>query len=223
MKNKILIIAVHPDDETLGCGGTLLKHKFNDDEINWLIITEAKEKDGFSLESISKRKKEIDKVSQMYNFDSVNNLKLATMRVDELSMSSLIGQISNAINKIKPNIIYLPFKGDVHSDHRKVFEASYSCTKSFRYPFIKKIYMIETLSETEFAPSTKEDSFIPNVFVNISDFMDEKIEIMKVFESEIAEHPFPRSERNLKALGTLRGATAGCEYAESFVLLKEIN
>ena len=85
-----------------------------------------------------------------------------------------------------------------------------------------KIYMIETLSETEFAPSTKEDSFIPNVFVDISKYMDKKIEIMNVFESEIGKHPFPRSERNLRALGTLRGATCGVEYAESFVLLKEI-
>lgn len=82
--------------------------------------------------------------------------------------------------------------------------------------------MIETLSETEFAPSTKENSFIPNVFVDISDFMDKKLKIMKVYESEMAEHPFPRSERNIKALATFRGATVGCEFAESFMLLKEI-
>ena len=144
------------------------------------------------------------------------------MQVDEYGMSSLIDKISNVINTIKPNIIYLPFKGDVHSDHRKIFEASYSCTKSFRYPFIKKIYMMEILSETEFAPSTKEDSFIPNTFVDISAYFEKKIEIMKIFKSEISMHPFPRSERNLKSLATLRGATAGCEYAESFVLLKEI-
>jgi N-acetylglucosamine malate deacetylase 1 len=223
MKNKVLIVAVHPDDETLGCGGTLLKHKANGNEINWLIITEAKIEDGFNHKSIKIRKKEIDIVSEKYEFNNVINLKLATMRLDEYSMSELIDKISKVINEIKPNIIYLPFKGDVHSDHRKIFEASYSCTKSFRYPFIKKIYMIETLSETEFAPSTKEDSFIPNIFVDISEYMDKKIEIMNIFESEIGEHPFPRSERNLKALATLRGATAGCEYAESFVLLKEIS
>ena len=82
--------------------------------------------------------------------------------------------------------------------------------------------MIETLSETEFAPSTKEDSFIPNTFVDISKHMNKKIDIMKIFESEIENHPFPRSERNLEALATLRGATSGVEYAESFVLLKEI-
>jgi len=216
--NKVLVIAVHPDDETLGCGGTLLKHKANGDEIHWLIGTQANpESDFYKI-----RTKEIDTVSQMYRFDSVHNLALKTMQVDEYSMSELIGKISSVINEVKPNIIYLPFKSDVHSDHRHIFDAAYSCTKSFRYPFIEKIYMIETLSETEFAPSTKEDSFIPNVFVDITAHMDKKLAIMKVFKSEIAAHPFPRSLRNLEALATLRGATAGCEYAESFMLLKEI-
>lgn len=220
--DKVLIVAVHPDDETLGCGGTLLKHKSYGDEIYWMIATDLKESEGFAKELVTRRDNEIGKVSKMYNFDSVHKLGLSTMRVDEYSMSELIGAISKIISAVKPSIIYLPFKGDVHSDHRKIFESAYACTKSFRYPFVKKIYMVETLSETEFAPSTKEDSFIPNVFVDITDFMNEKLEIMKVFQSEMAEHPFPRSERNLRALATFRGATAGCEYAESFVLLKEI-
>jgi len=220
--DKVLIIAVHPDDETLGCGGTLLRHKANGDKIHWMIATDVKESEGFTKELVARRDKEIAQVSKMYDFNSVHKLGLSTMRVDEYSMSELIGPISKIISDIKPSILYLPFKSDVHSDHRQIFEAAYACTKSFRYPFIKKIYMVETLSETEFAPSTKEDSFIPNVFIDITDFMDKKLEIMKIFESEIAEHPFPRSIRNLKALALLRGATAGCEYAESFVLLKEI-
>lgn len=218
MRNKILVIAVHPDDETLGCGGTLLKHKANGDEIHWLICTTIDKNHSY----YETREEEIEEVSNLYKFNSVHNLRLKTMQVDEYSMSELVGKISKVISEIKPNIIYLPFKGDVHSDHRKIFEASYSCTKSFRYPFIKKIYMMETLSETEFAPSTKEDSFIPNVFVDISDFIDKKLEIMQIFKSEIAEHPFPRNERNIKALATFRGAISGCEYAESFMLLKEI-
>ena len=220
--DKVLIIAVHPDDETLGCGGTLLRHKANGDKIHWMIATDVKESEGFTKELVARRDKEIAQVSKMYDFNSVHKLGLSTMRVDEYSMSELIGPISKIISDIKPSILYLPFKSDVHSDHRQIFEAAYACTKSFRYPFIKKIYMVETLSETEFAPSTKEDSFIPNVFIDITDFMDKKLEIMKIFESEIAEHPFPRSIRNLKALALLRGATAGCEYAESFVLLKEV-
>ena len=220
--NKILIIAVHPDDETLGCGGTLLKHKANGDDIHWVVATDIKEANGFTKASIDKRENELKEVESLYDFNSVHRLGLSTMRVDEYSMSELITKISTVINEVRPNIIYLPFKGDVHSDHRHIFDAAYSCTKSFRYPFIKKIYMLETLSETEFAPSTKEDSFIPNVFIDISGFMEKKLKIMNIFKSEMGEHPFPRSERSLLALATLRGATSGCEYAESFVLLKEI-
>lgn len=218
MTNKVLVVAVHPDDETLGCGGTLLKHKANGDEIHWLICTTIDENHSY----YEAREKEIKQVQKLYNFDSIHNLRLKTMRIDEYNMSELISKISNVINEVKPYIVYLPFKGDVHSDHRKIFEAAYSCTKSFRYPFIKKIYMMEVLSETEFSPSTKEDSFIPNVFVDISSFIEKKIAIMQIFDTELAPHPFPRSERNIRALATLRGATVGCEYAESFVLLKEI-
>ena len=222
MTKSVAIIAVHPDDETLGCGGTLLKYEANGDEIHWIIVTDIKKSEGFSVESIEKREQEISEVKSLYNFNSVHRLGLSTMRIDEYNMSELIEKLSTIITKIKPDIIYLPFKGDVHSDHRHLFNAAYSCTKSFRYPFVKQVYMIETLSETEFAPSTKEDSFIPNVFVDISKFMIKKLKILKVFESEMGNHPFPRSERNVLALATLRGATAGCEYAESFVLLKEV-
>jgi len=222
MKEKVLAIALHPDDETLGCGGTLLKHKANGDEIHWMICTEIKEEEGFSAQRVASRNEEIDKAAELYGFDGVHRLGLSTMKVDEYSVSELVSRVSLVINKVKPTILFLPFKSDVHSDHRVMFEAVYSCTKSFRYPFIRKIYMMETLSETEFALSTKEDSFVPNVFVEISEFLQKKLDITRVFESEIAEHPFPRSLRNIEALATIRGATAGCEYAESFMLLKEI-
>jgi LmbE family N-acetylglucosaminyl deacetylase len=82
--------------------------------------------------------------------------------------------------------------------------------------------MMETLSETEFTPSTKEDSFTPNLFIDITNFIDRKIEIMNIYKGETGPHPFPRSERNIRSLATFRGATAGCEYAESFMILKEI-
>ena len=216
--NSVLVVALHPDDETLGCGGTLLKHRGNGDKIHWLICTTINK----SHEYHKLREKEVEQVSIMYGFNIVHNLRLKTMRVDEYSMSDLIGKVSQVMNEVRPNIVYLPFKGDVHSDHRYMFEAAYSCTKTFRYPFIKKIFMMETLSETEFALSTKEDSFVPNVFVDIDEYMDKKIEIMKTYGNEMGVHPFPRSERNIRALAIFRGATSGCNYAESFMLLKEI-
>ena len=224
---RVLVVAVHPDDETLGCGGTLLKHKANGDEIYWIIVTTIKDGYrgwdlGFSEEVIEKREKEIKKVANMYNFDGVFRLKFPTMRLDEISMSELIDAVSKVFKKVKPNIVYLPFKSDVHSDHRKVFEASFSCVKTFRYPFIKKVLMMETISETDFAPATKEDAFVSNVFVDISDVFEKKLEIMKIYESELGTHPFPRSIETIEALAKVRGAQAGCKYAESFMLLKEI-
>jgi len=218
MKNKVLVVAVHPDDETLGCGGTLLKHKDNQDEINWLICTSISKKDKY----YNLREREINKVSKLYGFNSVHQIRLKTMRVDEYSFSEIIKKISKIFNEIKPNIVYLPFKEDVHTDHKKIFEAAYSCTKSFRYSFIKKIYMIETLSETEFTPSIKREGFMPNTFVDISKYIKKKIQIMKIYKSEINKYPFPRSEKSIRALATFRGSTSGCKFAESFMLLKEI-
>ena len=218
MKNRILVVAAHPDDETLGCGGTLLKHKANGDKIHWLICTTLNKSHNY----YQNREKEINKVSKFFNFDSVQNLRFETTKMDQYKMIEIIEKISKVINKVKPNIIYLPFKEDVHTDHKKIFEASYSCTKSFRYPFIKKIYMMETLSETEFAPSIQKDSFAPNTFVDIAKHIDKKIQIMNIYKSEINKHPFPRSKKNIMALAAFRGATCGLNYAESFMLLKEI-
>lgn len=216
MKNKVLAFAVHPDDETLGCGGTLLKHKANGDEIYWLICTSLEQTHSYYNE----RENEISQVAKLYDFDNVYNLRLKTTKVDEYSVGFLIDKISKIINEIKPNIIYLPFYADIHSDHKIIFDVAFSCTKSFRYSFIKQIYMQETLSETEFALPNK--AFSPNVFVDISNFMDKKLEIVLKYKSEIKNHPFPRSKENIKALATLRGATAGVKFAESFMLVKEI-
>ena len=178
MKNRVLVIATHPDDETLGCGGTLLKHKANDDHIHWLICTTLNKNHKYYLT----REKQIKQVSKSFNFNSVHTLPYETTKVDHYNMSEIIEKISKIIKKIKPSIIYLPFMGDVHSDHKKIFEASYSCTKSFRNPFIKKIYMMETLSETEFAPSIKNDSFVPNTFVDISKYINKKITIISLLK-----------------------------------------
>ncbi|RAP34029.1 GlcNAc-PI de-N-acetylase [Candidatus Marinamargulisbacteria bacterium SCGC AG-410-N11] len=222
MKN-ILVFAIHPDDETLGCGGTLLKHKNDGDKIHWLIATHLFKDQGYSDEVIEKRNKEIITISNLYSFDSVHQLNLKTTECDQYSMNKLISRISAIINKVKPTVIYLPFKSDVHSDHRICFDAIYACTKVFRYPFIKKILMMETLSETDFALATKENAFVPNVFVDISNYIEQKCNAMAIYESEVSPHPFPRSIETIKALAKVRGACAGVNYAESFMLLKEIN
>ena len=219
---RIAVLAPHPDDETLGCGGALLRHRHEGDETYWIIGTGITKEYGFDKELIEKRDKEIEEVANAFQFQDVLRLNLPTTRVDEISMSDLISRISAVFNKIQPEILYLPFKFDIHSDHRKLFDAAFSCTKTFRYPSIKKILMMETISETDFAPALSQSAFVPNVFVNISEFIDKKIEIMKIFASEIKKHPFPRNEQTMRSLAMLRGAQSGVDFAEGFMLLKEM-
>ena len=220
---KILFVSVHPDDETLGCGGTILKHKRNEDEIYWLILTGPTKNHpyDFSKELIEQRENEIKLVALKYNFDDVFNLQFPTQLLDEVSFREIVVSIDKVINQVKPEIIYLINRSDVHSDHKVAFNALYSCTKNFRKPFIERILMYETLSETEFAPAMAENAFIPNVFVDITPFMDKKLEIMSVFASEVMPDNLPRSYSAIKALATYRGSRIGVNYAEAFMLLYE--
>jgi LmbE family N-acetylglucosaminyl deacetylase len=219
---KILAVAVHPDDETLGCGGALLKHKNNGDDIYWLIITSIDVENGWEKDKVESRRREIDSVSKMYGFCVTHSLNFPTTRLDTVPMKDLISEISKIIHNVEPDIIYVPNRSDIHTDHQVAFKAIMSCTKVFRNSFIRKILMYECLSETEFSPSLPADSFIPNVFVDITGLLEEKIKIMKMYRGEMGTFPFPRSEENIRALAMYRGATAGVKAAEAFVLLKEV-
>jgi len=222
MSRNVVVVAPHPDDETLGCGGTLMRHQANGDAIHWLIITAISVQEGFSAERVTKRSQEIEAVREKYGFQSMERLTFATTKLDEVPMAELVAAIGGYFAAVQPRIVYLPFRGDVHTDHRAVFDATISCTKWFRYPSIERFLAYETLSETEFGANIDTGGFRPNVFVNISPYIDRKIEIMKLYESEMGQFPFPRSEQAIRALAQLRGATCGYESAEAFMLLKEI-
>lgn len=218
----VLVVAPHPDDETLGCGGTLARHKSEGDSVHWLIVTRMDPAVGFSKEQVTHREMQLGRVADSYCFDSVNKLDFITTRLDELPMREIVSSISGVIKSIAPDTVYLPYRGDVHTDHRVVFDAVISCTKWFRCPCIRRILAYETLSETEFGINPDSNGFRPNVFVNISDHMNKKLQIMDIYTSEFEAFPFPRSIESVKALAALRGATAGCRTAEAFMLLKEI-
>lgn len=219
---KILVVVPHPDDETLGCGGTLLRHKEAGDEIHWLIVTGITEKSGFLPERVLRENREIEAVASSYGFASVHNLQFIPARLDVVPMADLIINIGNVFSNVKPTTIYLPFSGDVHTDHAVVFDAVSSCSKWFRYDSIQSICAYETLSETDFFINPDRNCFRPNLFVDISGYLEKKIEIMKIYASELGEFPFPRSEKAIRALAIVRGAAAGCNAAEAFMVLKEI-
>jgi LmbE family N-acetylglucosaminyl deacetylase len=220
---NVIVISAHPDDEVLGCGGTLAKHRDNGDKIYWIITTGIFEDTGFSKERVQTRREEIDIISSKLGIKEVFKLGYPTMTLTDETLIKMIPEIGRIFNKCEPEVIYVLNRSDAHSDHLITFKATFACTKSFRYPFVKKVLMYECISETEFGASLPENVFIPNYFVNISNFIEEKITLMKVYESEMGIHPFPRSIENIKALAHFRGASVGVKYAEAFQLLKFID
>lgn len=222
VRMKILVISPHPDDETLGCGGTILKHKNMGDKVHWLIITNVDVENGWDKDIVDKRQKEIETVAKMYSFEKTFKLDYPTAKLDIIAVQDIIKHISKVIIEVEPEIIYLPNRSDVHTDHQITFKTAYSCTKNFRYPFIRKILMYETLSETEFAPTLPENTFISNVFVDITNYFEKKLEIFKIYKSEVMEYPLPRSLDSIKTLARYRGSQIGVDYAEGFMLIREI-
>lgn len=220
--SKILVVSPHPDDETLGCGGTILKHRHMRDKTYWLIMTNMSINEGYDKKQVIGRQKEINNIANKYGFQDVFKLDFPTTKLDVIPKKQIIEKVSNIIDKVKPNIVYLANRNDVHSDHKITFDSVISALKTFRCPCIKKVLMYEIISETEFSPALHSNAFIPNSFSDISKYLEKKISIMKIYKNEIGEHPFPRNIENLKALATFRGATAGVRYAEAFMVLKEI-
>lgn len=222
MDKQIIVIAPHPDDETLGCGGTILRHMAEGDNVHWLIVTDIQEDSGFSIEQVRRREAEIKEVALKYNFSSLQNLKLSPAQLDNIPIGEIVEKIRQVFKQINPEIVYLPYPGDIHTDHRIVFDAVSACTKWFRNKSVKRVLAYETLSETDFGIDPDNNGFRPNVFLDISGFLKTKIEIMKIYTSELGEFPFPRSEEAVRALAAVRGLTSGCQEAEAFMLLKEI-
>lgn len=219
---KILIISVHPDDETLGCGGTILKHKSNGDILYWLIITQADETLGYSREFIEQRGEQIRQVSKAYGFERTFQLDIPSTKVHAVDFNILMDKISAVIREVEPEVVYSVNRSDIHTDHQVVAKALMSCTKSFRNPGIKRLLMYECLSETEIAPPLMENLFVPNVYSDISEFLEKKIEIMKIYDTELQEPPLPRSLENIRALAQYRGGTVAVQYAEAFMLVRDV-
>jgi N-acetylglucosamine malate deacetylase 1 len=219
----VLVVAPHADDETLGCGGTLLKLKAQGCEIHWLLVTEMTVEGGFPSAQVDERNREISFVSEEYGFTQVHRLGFPTSQLDVIAKSALIGAISSVVSEIRPEIVYTVFRDDAHSDHEVVFDAVTSATKTFRHPYVKRTLAYETVSETDFSLKPGQSAFKPNVFVNIEGYIEKKINIMNIFRSEIGEFPFPRSPKAIAALASIRGVQAGCFSAEAFMLLKEVD
>lgn len=220
--NTVLVIAPHPDDELLGCGGTLLRHLAEGDAVHWLIVTAMTEHGGFSPEAMVRRQTQIEAVHQAMGFTARHELGLPTAYLDTLPLADIVTGIGDVVREVQPDTLYLPYGGDVHSDHGVVFAAAKGCSKWFRYPSVKRVYCYETLSETDFALPPDGPGMPINRYVDIGQHLERKLELLSLYEGELGEFPFPRSPEAIRALAQVRGAAAGCAAAEAFQLLKEI-
>ncbi|MDD3012468.1 MAG: PIG-L family deacetylase [Candidatus Gastranaerophilales bacterium] len=213
---KILVIAAHPMDETLGVGGTILKHAANGDELHWLILTKPEESK-WDKEKVEKNIKEVSKVAQMYKFKSFRRLNFLQDSLDESSLKELVEVIKGTFELIKPNIIYFPFGNTLDNDYSIAFRASLKAIESFKTK-IQKILCYEVVS----CPDFVSEIFNPNLYVDVSEFIDNKLEIMNLYEEEVQGYPMPKSTESIRSLAKVRGAAIATEYAEAFVLIKEI-
>ena len=220
--NTILVVAPHPDDETLGCGGTLLRAIAAGATVHWVIASAMTREAGFSESRITARAAEIAQVAAAYGFAAVHQAPFTAARLDTVPMSERVGWFSAVINAVQPNALYLPHPHDVHSDHAAVFDAASACSKAFRHPSVRQVYCYETLSETEFGLRPGVTPFCPNRFVDITAHLERKIEIMGLYAGEMASPPFPRSAEAIRALAAFRGVVASSLAAEAFMVLRDI-
>lgn len=218
----VLVVAPHADDETLGCGGTLLRYAQSGVQIHWLLITGMLEHYGYTKGQMLKRAEEIKLVAEQYGFTQVHQLNFKPAALDTMPKGELIGAVSKIISQVRSEEVFTVYRNDAHSDHELVYDSVMSATKSFRYPFVKRVLAYETISETDFGMKPEDSGFRPNVFIGIGDQLERKLEILEIYESEIGEFPFPRSRMAVEALARLRGAQSNQMAAEAFMLLKEI-
>lgn len=221
--SNILVVSPHPDDETLGVGGTIAKAVNDGHKVYWMIITGMTKEGGFSEEQIKKREEEIQAIAEYYPFFGMFKLNFPAASLNYNVLTEIISKASAIVREIKPADIYLPCPFDVHSDHFFVYEAMKATSKWFRFPYVKRVVCYETISETNFSLGMDgKGRFVPNIYEDITKYLDCKTKAMKIYASEVDAHPFPRSEKAIEALATLRGSECGCKYAEAFMLLKEI-
>lgn len=221
---KILIIAPHPDDEVLGCGGTMRKHTENGNEVFLCIVTKPYTPD-WTEAYIENKKKEIKASNDILGIKKTFFLDLPTVKLDTVPQKQLNDAVSSCVQEVNPEVVYIPFFGDINKDHQLVSQASIVAVRPKPGLTIRKVFLYEVLSETEWAkPAQKiEEVFIPNQYEDISGFLDDKLKAMSAYQSELKEYPHPRSLKGIEVLAQKRGTECGKKAAEAFMILREVN
>jgi len=218
---NILVVAPHPDDEVLGCGGCLARHVAQGDTVHVLVVTRG-DPAIFPVETVEKTRLELAAAHRVLGVASVDFLDFPAPGMDAIAGHKVSDAISRVIRRLQPQMLYLPHRGDIHADHRKVFDAALVAARPINGCSVKSILCYETLSETEWGYPSGDDAFKPTVFVDISNQLACKLQALNCYQSQLLPAPHPRSLQAIEALARVRGSTVGVAAAEAFVLIREI-
>ncbi len=211
---KVLVFAPHNDDEVLGVGGTISKYTRAGHTVTVCEVT--------SGPKYIKMQEEAHKAHQLLGVENSIFLNLPVVKLKTLEPAEINSAIAKVVESVQPDIVFIPFIGDMHLDHREVTESVLVAVRPLSGSSVKTVYMYETLSETGWNIPNEERSFIPDTWIDITDTIEAKIEAMKCYQSQIKEYPNPRSPEAIRALAMYRGSTVSVAYAESFMLIRNI-
>jgi len=221
-KKRVLVVAPHPDDETLGVGGTIAKYSAQGDEVFVLIVSGH-------LPPIYSRKAYEETVSEAYSAFSVLGveksefLEIPATMIGDQPLHEVNARISKVVNDFNPHIVLCPYP-DRHIDHRLVFDSVMVATRPVGVgKDIEIVAAYETLSETHWNAPHIEPNFTPNWVVDISDHISKKLNALECYKSQISEFPGPRSIEAVEALAKFRGTQAGFSYGEGLHIVRMIS
>ncbi len=223
--NNILVVAAHPDDEILGCGGVIAKHKRIGDKVDVLIAAEGITSRNLELkdkESLDKLKSEANSANEILGVDNLYLEGLPDNRLDKLLRLEAVKLIEKYIKKTQPSIIYTHHSGDVNIDHQVLHHSVVTACRPVPSMSVKEILYFEVLSSTEWQTPYSNTTFTPNWFVEINDSIDLKLQAIDCYKSEMREWPHPRSIKGVKTLASYRGGSIGVNFAEAFMLGRKI-
>lgn len=220
---KVLIIAAHPDDEVLGCFGTVTKFINQGYNAYTLILSGGKTSRGeVEPKELDKIKEEMQKANKLIGIKEVYQADFPDNAFDSVSLLTIVKEIERVKNIIKPEIIFTHHVGDMNIDHQLTHKAVLTATRPMADESVKTIYSFEIPSSTEWNSYSKDTVFVPNVFVDITETIDKKVEAMSIYTSELRDYPHPRSLQFIKELAKTNGVKVGLKYSENFMLIRSV-